>query len=77
MNVRETVELIGETRSLLIEDFKFTHGKNPTNKDLLQHIKAIFKEDRVDEIVGEVFLDEEELNENISRILLVAAAITD
>lgn len=76
MNVKETIELIAETRNLLIEDYKEVYGKLPSNKELLQHIKTIFKEGRSEDIVGEIFLSEQELGENIIKILFVAAAIT-
>lgn len=75
MNVKETLELISETRSLLIEDYRYSHGKEPSNKELLQHIKTIFKEGRSEDIVGETFLSEQELGENIVKILFVAAAM--
>lgn len=77
MNVKETLELISETRNILIEDYRYNHNKNPSSKDLLQHIKTIFKEERVDDIINEVLLDEQELNESVTRILLVAAAMVD
>jgi hypothetical protein len=75
MNIRETLELIAETRNVLIEDYKYIHQKEPTDKDLLQHIKVLFKEERAKEIIEEVLSEEEiESSEDVYRILLVAAA---
>ena len=75
MNIRETLELIVETRNVLIEDYKYIHQKEPSDKELLQHIKVLFKEERVGDIIDEVLSEEDiESSEDVYRILLVAAA---
>lgn len=76
MNIKEILELISETRSVLIEDYKFVHEKEPTHKELLTHIKTIIAEDRVDDILGEVLLEEDLLDtEEMYKLLLVTAAV--
>jgi hypothetical protein len=76
MSIKEILELITETHNILVEDFKYTHKKEPTSKDLLLHTKLVIKEDRLDEIMDEVLLDGEiEDPEETYKLLLVAASI--
>ena len=78
MNIKEILELISETRSVLIEDYKFIHDKTPSQKDLLTHIKTIISEDRVEDILGEVLLEDDLTDsEQTYKLLLVSAALFD
>ena len=76
MNIKDTLELISETRSVVIANYKQEYKQNPSNKDLLSYIKTIFKEHRMDEIIDEVFLEETLDCDDLYKLLLIVAAVS-
>lgn len=79
MTVGETLELIAQTREFLVEDFEEVRNQsNPTNKELLKHIKECYKEGDLDEMLEEVLLeyDFDNAEEDYKILLLVSAAIS-
>ena len=79
MSISHTVEIIKETKNILIFDYKSEYKKEPSSKNLLLHIKSIIKDERVDEILEEVLVDEDvtNLELNYKILLLTAACICD
>lgn len=78
MNVGETLELITKTKEFLIEDYEYVNKKNnPSERDLLKHVKLSFKEGDLDEMLEEILLeyDFNNIDEDYKILLLVAACV--
>ena len=78
MNVGETLDLISKTKEFLIEDYEYVNKKNnPSDKELLKHVKISFKEGDLDEMLEEILLeyDFNNVDEDYKLLLLVAACI--
>lgn len=75
MSISSTVEIIKETKNILIFDYKSEHKKEPSSKELLLHLKSLIRDERVDEILEEVLVDEDVINLELNyKILLLTAA---
>ena len=75
MSIKETLNLILETRDVLVEDYKSIHHSEPSNEELLAHTKKIVKEGSADEILENVLLEEEIDNvQDLYKLLLLTAA---
>jgi hypothetical protein len=76
MNINDTLEILTETRKFLLEDYVYVHGKDPTRRDLLKHIKKSYNEGDLDEILEEVLLeyDLDNIDDDYKILLLVAAS---
>ncbi len=78
MNISETLDLIRTTREYLIEDYESVHQKTPSNKELLVHVKSLFKSGNSEEILAEVLEEDYDNTESDCKILLLtAAAVSD
>jgi hypothetical protein len=73
MKIKELSELIDETRDVLVKDFNTTNHKEPTQKDLVNHIKKLFNDGEQDSVLGELFLDEIDCPEDFYKLLLLSA----
>ena len=79
MTVGETLELIKETKEFLIEDYEYVHKKKePTNKDLLTHVRESFKEGNLDELLEEILIEHDfnNIDDDYKILLLVSACIS-
>lgn len=79
MNIHETLELITNTRELLIEDYNSCYKKSPSNKELLLHVKNIIKEGNIECFLEDIILDGEieDVDNFYKKLLLVSAAVKD
>jgi len=79
MTIKETLNLILETRDVLISDYTNIHGEDPTNEDLLLHVKKIIKEGNADELLESILLEEdiEDVADLYKLLLLTAASVSD
>jgi hypothetical protein len=79
MSISHTVEIIKETKNILIFDYKSEYKKEPTSKNLLLHVKSLIKDERIDEILEEVLVDEDVMNLEVDykTLLLTAACLCD
>jgi len=75
MTTKELTELADECRILLIKDFKATNKKEPTQKDLLNHIKIIYKNGEEETILNDLFLDDVDCPDDFYKLLFIFAAL--
>lgn len=73
-SIKELCELVDETKNLLKQDFESENGKPPTTKDLLKHVKDMFKNGQEDTILNELFLEDVECPEDFYKLLFIFAA---
>jgi len=71
MNTKDLIELADEAKKLLITDFQTTNDKNPTQKELLNHIKKLFNEGEEDTILNDLFLDDVDCPSDFHKLLLI------
>ena len=74
MTTKELTELVDECRTLLIRDFKATNKKEPTQKDLLNHIKILCKNGDEETILNDLFLDDVDCPEDFYKLLFIFSA---
>jgi hypothetical protein len=74
MTIKELIELVDETKEALVKDFKITNDIEPTNKELLTHVRKLYKDGNEDSILGDVFLDDVDCPEDFYKLLMVFAA---
>lgn len=74
MTIKELIELVDETKEVLVKDFKVTNDREPSNKELLTHVRKIYKEGIEDSILGDVFLDDVDCPEDFYKLLMIFAA---
>jgi hypothetical protein len=55
MTIKELLELVDETKEVLVKDFKDINDKEPNNKELLTHVRKIYKDGTEDNILGDIF----------------------
>lgn len=78
MTIKETLNLISETQSVLVEDYTYIHKKEPTNLDLINHVKTLVKTNNVEEILEDVLIEEdiEDVLDLYKLLLLTAASLS-
>ena len=76
MTIKDTLNLILETREVLIEDYQYIHKTTPSNLDLLNHAKVIIKENNIEELLCDVLLEEDikDVNDLYKLLLLTSAS---
>jgi len=74
MTTKELIDLADEARTLLIKDFISTNKKEPSQKDLLNHIKNIYKNAEEENILNDLFLDDVDCPEDFYKLLFIFAA---
>lgn len=75
MTTKELSELIEEARVLLINDFKLSNKHEPTKKELLNHIKYLYKENQEDTIISSLFLEDIDHPTDFHKLLLVSSVL--
>ncbi len=74
MTVKELTELTDECKTLLVKDFNTINDKVPTQKDLLNHIKNIYKNGDEETILNDLFLDDVDCPDDFYKLLLIFSA---
>ena len=74
MTIKELLELTEETKEIIAKDFKIANDKEPTNKELLTHIRKLYKDGNEDSILGDVFLDDVDCPNDFYKLLMLFAA---
>jgi len=74
MTIKELIELVDETKEVLVKDFKTVNDKEPNNKELLTHVRKIYKEGIEDNILGDIFLDDVDCPDDFYKLLMIFAA---
>lgn len=74
MTIKELIELTEETKEALVKDFKITNEKEPTSKELLTHVRKIYKDGNEDSILGDIFLDDVDCPDDFYKLLMIFAA---
>jgi hypothetical protein len=74
MTLKETQELIDNTQAVLIKDFITVHHRKPEGKELLQHLKHIFKEGYQEDILENSLGEEVNCPNDYYKLLLLVAA---
>jgi hypothetical protein len=74
MTIKELIELVDETKEVLIKDFKVANDREPSNKELLTHVRKIYKEGIEDNILGDIFLDDVDCPDDFYKLLMIFAA---
>ena len=74
MTVKELTELKEECKTLLIKDFNTTNPKVPSKKDLINHIKTIYKNGDEETILNDLFLDDVDCPSDFYKLLFIFAA---
>jgi len=77
MTVKELTELTDECKALLIKDFKTINDTTPTRKDLLNHIKTIYKNGEEENILNDLFLDDVDCPDDFFKLLFIFAAFKE
>ena len=75
MNTKELTELIEETQLALVNDFKLANKHEPTKKELVAHIKNLYKEGQEDNVISALFLDDIDHPTDFHKLLLITAAL--
>jgi len=71
MTIKDTLNLILETREVLIEDYQYIHKKTPDNQELLNHAREIIKENNVEELLSGILIED---TIKVYKLLLLSAA---
>lgn len=74
MTVKELKELVDEAHELLIKDFNTTEKNSPTKKDLLNHVKNLYKNGEEETILNDLFLDDIDCPSDFYKLLLIFSA---
>ena len=74
MTIKDTLNLILETREDLIEDYQYLYKKSPDNQELLNHAKQIVKDNNIEELLSDVLIDD---TINVYKLLLLSAATSN
>lgn len=74
MTIKELLELVDETKEVLVKDFKDINDKEPTNRELLTHVRKIYKDGTEENILGDIFLDDVDCPEDFYKLLMIFAA---
>jgi hypothetical protein len=74
MTIKDTLNLILETREVLIEDYQYLYKKSPDNLELLNHAKQIVKDNNIEELLSDVLIDD---TINVYKLLLLSAATSN
>jgi hypothetical protein len=74
MTIKELIELVDETKEVLVKDFKIANDKEPSNKELLTHVRKVYKDGNEDSILGDVFLDDVDCPDDFYKLLMIFAA---
>lgn len=78
MKTSEIIELLQEIKNIVCEDFKFENDREEKNKkELLDHIKKIYRNGNEDSILENLYLDDIEYPKDIYKILLVASVLKE
>lgn len=76
MTIKELSEMVDEAHELLIKDFKLANDdKTPKDRDLLVHVKKLYKEGLEDSILGDLFFDDVDCPSDFHKLLLIFAAL--
>lgn len=75
MTIKELLELVDETKEALVKDFKEINDKEPNNKELLTHVRKLYKDGNEENILGDVFLDDVDCPDDFNKLLLIYAAL--
>jgi hypothetical protein len=75
MTIKDLSELADEAHELLVKDFKSANKKDPETKELLNHIKILFRDGNEDNILGDLFLDDVDCPSDFYKLLLLFAVL--
>ena len=74
MTFKDTQELICQTYNAIIEDFRTVYHREPKDKELLTHIKHIFKEGYQEDLLSDILGDEVNCPNDYYKLLMLVAA---
>ncbi len=76
MTIKELSEMVDEAHELLIKDFKLANDdKEPKDRELLVHVKKLYKDGLEDSILGDLFFDDVDCPSDFHKLLLIFAAL--
>jgi hypothetical protein len=75
MTIKDLSEMVEEARELLIKDFKLANNnKTPVDRDLLVHVKKLYKEGLEDSILGDLYFDDVDCPSDFHKLVLIVAS---